>query len=217
MLFAKDERGAILLLEKKESNLYELVRSLTDQDVDVSRKTEISRLIISALGSAGIVDFDAHGMKVVVDVSRKGTIFAAIPAADAHMSKEEVSELADEMLKEADAKNMEEFDDSEMAAACLFCLDMMPQIESFVKKYVKENILDCMEREEESDKPQYIYEIPIRDMGKLRKYADCFFNRRNTMYIKAKPGVILDDFYERVHIKENEYRRIDCNRYDCIG
>ena len=60
---------------------------------------------------------------------------------------------------------------------------------------------------------QIIYKVKLRELAKYAIYADYFFIQQGAYYIKALPGVCLDDFLDKADIYETSLNRIEAKAF----
>lgn len=139
-----------------------------------------------------------------------------------HIEDQEMTSCDDEKIAEIITKCEEEMDVSEINAELLYGTFLLfasttgpsnMQIDA-VEKYGEIPDSKAIRKAKElagepkKEKLQNIYEIKCRDMLNLKDYAEYFFIQSGKYYIKARPGVMLDDFYQRANIVETSKKRI---------
>ncbi|MCR5670750.1 MAG: hypothetical protein K6G10_07060 [Butyrivibrio sp.] len=216
MKYMKKEYGVVLYLHAMQDAMYSIFDTLSIMDEE--DQYNLTQLIISALKTADILDFDppiASSFK-----TPDNNLVVVFIKQFADMSFDEMREIANQMRDvEDELPYFVEYDDTQMAYACRVCLHLQSSVQEQVDKYVRE-FEEKKRKNQKPDKPkaktrtnpflkeQPIYKVPARDIFNLLPYAECIFNRKNDMYIKVKPGVLLDELYERCDINEREYRRL---------
>ena len=205
MRYIKNENGLTVYVSRRKDGTHGIFTALRSPTIPYIDKTRIVNMLARAFKNAHMIDFTPIGLKTAM--AESGNIIATFPDKAVTAQKGGLDKVSDEMV-EYFRKNRSKalfYDDSDMAHACKACLEAENKVQALVDEYVKK----YEELKIGFNKGQAIYKVPARDVLRLVKYAQYLLSRGNEMYLKTQPGIYLDDMYERVSIKEEEYQKIE--------
>lgn len=204
MKYRVSDRGLILLAEKT-GEMFSFLRQLAYTDVSERDKYELTRMLFTALSAQGVLDFNATMVKTFM--TAKGNLIAIIPHERDYIC---ANDTADFLLGEVQLyfDEFEYLKDKEVLDLCKTYLRLKPYLSIQGKKKLSNAVVFDGEYDRFARLTRgFTYKITFNDIERLIPYAEHFFKKDGAFYVKANPGVFLDDFYERVEIEEKEHQK----------
>ncbi len=207
MRFYKEEEGTLLKITKGESSLYKIYKELVSGNYEIIAE-QMMKLLGQSLLEFKITDFEPGYFYFGTTNEDEILVYAT---SDETYDRSRFDHLT-ELFRQIGQDDMEIYDDTYMSESIMTQLSLKSNVEKFVKdnpKLFEDSPIKWASTKNDSR----IYRVPIGDAQELKPLAEYFLYKGSDFYIKAKKGIILDDFYEKCNIIEGNCNKITCDQF----
>ncbi len=206
MRFYKDDEGTLLRIAKDESNLYKIYKELASGNYEVIAQQMIA-LFGKSLHTFKVTDYEPGYFYFGTTNEDEILVYAT---CDKTYNKTRFEHLK-ELFETVDIEDMEVYDDALMSETIMTELNLKSNVEKFVKDN-PQLFEDSPIKWASSKCNCRVYRVPIGDAKELKPLAEYFLYKGSDFFVKVKQGIVLEDFYEKANIIEENYCRIPCNQ-----